>query len=116
MLVVFDANAMLKNFSGYRSIADAMLESLQSDLPERMLALAAALAAADLATAQREAHTVKGLGGNGGAPRLRDLALEIESCCGAGRLDDARQRLADLTAEAGCVLQEWRRFLAGDDQ
>jgi len=109
---VFDANAMMKNFAGYRGIAEAMLKSLLVDLPERVQMLAAALAADDLATAQREAHTVKGLAGNGGAPILQSLAVEMENCCRRGRLEDARQKLATLGAEADQVLEEWRQFLA----
>lgn len=110
---MFDVDAMMRNFSGHRSIAVAMVESLLTDVPERIEALSAALADGDLPTAEREAHTVKGLGGNGGAPRLRDLALQIESCCRAGRQDDARLKLPDLAAEAQSVVVEWRSFLAG---
>ncbi len=109
---MFDANAMLRNFSGHRSIAVAMLESLLTDLPERVEALSSGFADGDLDTAEREAHTIKGLAGNGGAPLLRDLALEIESCCRDGFLEEARRKFPDLGAEADCVLAEWGAFLA----
>ena len=110
---MFDADAMMRNFSGHRSIAVAMLESLVTDVPERIAALSSALAEGDLASAEREAHTLKGLGGNGGAPLLRDLALRLESCCRDGQLEDARRTLPDLGSEADRVLAEWSSFLAG---
>lgn len=106
---------MLRNLSGHRSIAVAMLESLLTDIPERVDALAAALAAGDLGVGQREAHTIKGLAGNGAAPLLQALALESENFCRDGRLDEARQQLGPMRAEADCVLDEWRTFLAGPD-
>jgi HPt (histidine-containing phosphotransfer) domain-containing protein len=110
---VFVPDVMLKNLSGHRSIAIAMLESLLTDMPERVEALAAALAAGDLVVGQREAHTIKGLGGNGGAPLLQELALQSENCCREGRLDEARQQLGALRAEAERVVEEWRAFLNG---
>jgi HPt (histidine-containing phosphotransfer) domain-containing protein len=109
---VFDADAMMRNFSGHRSIAVAMLESLVTDVPERIAALSSSLNGGDLASAEREAHTLKGLGGNGGAPLLRDLAEEIESRCRDGRLEEARRKLPDLGSEADRVLAEWSAFLA----
>jgi HPt (histidine-containing phosphotransfer) domain-containing protein len=109
--MVFVPEAMLRNFSGYRSIAVAMLESLLTDVPERLDALSSALVAGDLGVGRREAHTIKGLGGNGGAPLLADLAREIEEYCRDGRLDEARQRLGALSGEIGHVVEEWRAFL-----
>ena len=109
---MFVPDVMLRNFSGHRSIAVAMLESLLTDMPERVEALAAALAVGDLGTGQREAHTIKGLGGNGGAPVLRDLAMQTEDCCRGGRIDEARQKLALLRAEAEHVVAEWRAYLS----
>lgn len=109
---MFDADAMMRNFAGHRSIAIVMLESLMTDLPERLDALSSALAGGDPATAQREAHTIKGLGGNGGAGLLRDLALQIENQCRAGSLDEARRGMPALDKEVRAVLAEWRVFLA----
>lgn len=108
---MFVPDVMLKNLSGHRSIAVAMLESLLTDIPERVEALAAALAAGDLVVGQREAHTIKGLGGNGGAPLLRELAAQAEDSCREGRLDEARQQFSALRAEAERVIEEWRAFL-----
>ena len=110
---MFDADSMMRNFAGHRSIAVAMIVSLVTDVPERIEALSSTLAAGDLAGAEREAHTLKGLGGNGGAPLLRDLALQVESSCRDGRLEEARRKLPDLAAEADCVIAEWRSFLVG---
>lgn len=110
---MFDAEAMLRNFSGHHFIAIATLESLMTDIPERIQALSMALAAGDMMVSQREAHTIKGLGGSGGAPLLRELALQIENCCCNGLLDEARRRLPELEAESDSILTEWRAYLAG---
>lgn len=109
---MFDADAMFRNFLGHRSIAFVMLESLMIDMPERMEALKAALAGDDGPSAQREVHTIKGLAGNGGAPQVRELAVQIESCCGEGRLQEAQQKLAELGAAVNAVHAEWGAFLA----
>jgi two-component system, sensor histidine kinase and response regulator len=109
---VFDAEAMLKNLSGQVVIALPMLESLLTDVPERQSALTAALAAGDGPSAQREAHTLKGLAGNGGAPRLQTLSWQIEVLCREGRLAAAGERLAELDAEAGRAIESWREYLA----
>lgn len=108
---MFDAEAMLRNFSGHHCIAVATLESLMIDIPERMQALAVAFAGGDMAVLQREAHTIKGLAGSGGAPRLRELVLEIETCCRNGLLEDVGRKLPALRAEVDSILVEWRAFL-----
>lgn len=109
---MFVPDVMMRNLSGHRSIAVAMLESLLTDVPERIAALAAALAEGDLGVGQREAHTLKGLGGNGGAPLLAELALQTETHCRDGQLAEARGTLEAMRVEAGRVVDEWRRFLA----
>jgi HPt (histidine-containing phosphotransfer) domain-containing protein len=109
--LVFVPDVMMRNLSGHRAIAIAMLESLLIDLPERVAGLSAALADGDLGVSQLEAHTIKGLGGNGGAPLLSELALRAEDHCREGRLAEARQQLDALRIEAGRVLDEWRAFL-----
>lgn len=113
-LPAFDADWVLHNCGGYRAIAVAMVESLVTDVPERVAGLATALDAGDDQTACREAHTLKGLAGNGGAAVLRELAQEAESACRTGRFDDARVKLPQLEIESVRAVTEWQAFLSVD--
>lgn len=111
-LPAVDADWVLRNCGGFRAIALATVESLVTDVPERVAGLAAALAAGEDQTACREAHTLKGLAGNGGAAVLRELAQEAESACRTGRFDDARDKLPQLEIESARAVTAWQAFLA----
>jgi len=109
---IFSAARMLEHFGDDEGIARMMLTELQQDLPERIDSLAAALAAADAATARREAHTIKGLAAGAGAAMLAETALRIEKLC--------RERAEPAAAQAGIVAMRtafdrtvplWRGYL-----
>jgi two-component system sensor histidine kinase/response regulator len=70
-----------------------------SELPAQ---LCRDLAADDLATAQRSAHTLKGVAATLGATRLRDFAAAVEAGIKAGATDSSAAR-ADLKARAAAI-------------
>jgi HPt (histidine-containing phosphotransfer) domain-containing protein len=107
----FDPQEMLRNLGGDRDIACLLLDQLLLDLPERQIALAAALAAGDQDTARREAHTIKGQAASGAAARLRERARAVEHECRDGRLAEAAAALPGLDAELAAAAVAWRDYL-----
>ena len=107
---VFDADAMLRNFAGNIGMASKVAPAALDNMLENVEALEASLAANDVATSCRIAHTVKGVAANFGGEATRGLAFEIEQLAGAGSLDQARLRLGDLTAALNALraaVQAW---------
>ena len=76
-----------------------------ADLPQRLAALQTALCGGDAATAEREAHSIKGAASMISAARLRATAHAVEKACHAADLQQAVELLATLEAEAGMVLE-----------
>jgi two-component system sensor histidine kinase TorS len=67
---------------GELGLLKEMLDLFKADTPDRIRAIEATLASADLADMADVAHSIKGAAGTMGAPRLRAVAAELE---GAGR-------------------------------
>jgi HPt (histidine-containing phosphotransfer) domain-containing protein len=92
---------------GLRSIAEGdggaffreLVDIFLTDTPKRLADLEQALAAGDLVTAGRAAHSVKGAAGNFGAAALARAALRAESEAKAGRGDAVRAALPAFRAE-----------------
>ena len=81
------------------SLVQELIGLYRTDLPQRMAALAAGLAAGDLQAAAVAAHSLKGSAGSLGLVRFMDLAVALERQARAGRLAEARA-LAEGLAEA----------------
>jgi CheY-like chemotaxis protein/HPt (histidine-containing phosphotransfer) domain-containing protein len=107
---VFDRDAVLAPLGGDREIAIILIDGLIADLPGALDALEHSLGAGDAETAERHAHTIKGLAAGGGASQLRDAARRIEQLCRDGVLDEALRRLPELRACLGQVMPEWRQY------
>ncbi len=93
--------------AGLRSVAEGdggaffreLVDIFLADTPKRLVELEQALAAGDLGTAGRAAHSVKGSAGNFGAAALARAALRAESEAKAGRTDGVRDALPAFRAE-----------------
>jgi two-component system sensor histidine kinase/response regulator len=94
-----DIDGALKRLGGnsglYQKLLGRFRDSYTADAP----ALVGYLAAGDLASAEREAHTIKGLAGSLGAGELQAAAAEMERACksGAGK-DDCQTKLVTMQA------------------
>ena len=75
-----------------------------------MTQLAASLAAADLATAQRQAHTLKGAAGTLGANRLAEMARNLEDLLRASQ--DAPVRSDEIGTAMATIRQEFAILIA----
>jgi PAS domain S-box-containing protein len=112
VMPLFDPAAMLTRLGGDRELMRMIVTSLIDDTPERMTGLAAAIAHDDIATAQREAHTLKGLAETGGCAALRQTALDIQILCENANLAGAAGHLARCQVLLATALIEWRAYLA----
>ncbi|WP_237051532.1 PAS domain S-box protein [Magnetospirillum sp. ME-1] len=89
-----DTNAGLKRVRGKRPLYLDMLRKFAAGQRNAADEIGAALAAGDSATAERIAHTLKGIAGNVGAAALQSLAADVEAAVKAGK--DASAPLAAL--------------------
>jgi CheY-like chemotaxis protein/HPt (histidine-containing phosphotransfer) domain-containing protein len=109
---VFDVGAMLRNLGNDTEMAQMLLASLLEEVPVILAGLSAALAQQDTSTADRAAHTLKGMAASAGAGRLRATALGIEQLCQTGQVTDAQGRLPELQERLNEAMAQWRAFLA----
>ncbi len=93
---VFDRAGMMDRLEGDEELAEMVIESFLDDIPRQLQALRELLAAGDVRTAQRQAHTIKGAAGNVGAEALRAVAAETELALRAGALQAAGAHLQSL--------------------
>lgn len=86
-----DAQSALKRLGGNTALYHKLLDRFRGTYTPDAAALAAALETGDLASAEREAHTLKGLAGSLGADALQSAAAELEHTCKSGADLDARK-------------------------
>ena len=79
-----DVQSAVKRLGGNTALYHKLLDRFRSTYTPDAVALAAALAAGDMPTAEREAHTLKGLAGSLGADPLQSAAAELEHSCKPG--------------------------------
>jgi two-component system, sensor histidine kinase and response regulator len=85
----------------------------QGDAPAQ---IRQSLDANDYGTAERLAHTAKGVSGNIGATELQELAAKVEKAAKDGESREAVERLLAPFAEAHALLvSRLREFLPGTD-
>jgi two-component system, sensor histidine kinase and response regulator len=96
--------ALLKRCRGKQKLAEQVLSTFVSTIPEQLQAVDRAIAGADRAGLMRLAHSIKGVAANLDADGLRQCASGLEQFAEAGKLDDAAaevQRLKDQVQQ--CV-------------
>lgn len=90
----------LDRMKGDRDFLHTLFEVFLEDLPGKLSTLDNALAAQDLATSQRAAHSLKGACATIGAERLQETAYAVEQACTAANLEQAQAQLANLREDA----------------
>jgi HPt (histidine-containing phosphotransfer) domain-containing protein len=91
-----------------------LIDTFREDAREQIATLRRALAATDLETFRRAAHSLKSTSESLGASGLADLARELESQARAGSLEGAGarvERLAGAYETAARALEELRHDL-----
>ncbi|WP_338847857.1 response regulator [Massilia sp. W12] len=84
-----DLEGALKRVGGNRALLHKLLLRFVETQADWAARLSLALAQQDMETAQREAHTMKGLAGNIGATQLQHGAAELEKWIKEKRMDEA---------------------------
>jgi len=95
-----DLDALRKELGDDEIVAEIATVFLQ-DLPERLDALTRALAAGDLVTATREAHSIKGAARNFGMDRLSAACADLEAAAKRGDGAAAKTAFPAIEATAG---------------
>jgi two-component system sensor histidine kinase/response regulator len=98
-----DAADGLRRVAGNRALYEKLLRQFVDQQAEAPAQIGAHLAAGDFATAERLAHTVKGVAGNLGAGPVQAAAAELQRAISDGadptRLEERRVQLAAVLTE-----------------
>lgn len=112
-----DVQSALKRLGGNTTLYHKLLDRFRGAYTPDAAALAAALEAGDLASAEREAHTLKGLAGSLGADALQSAAAELEHSCKSGAdPDTCKAGLANVQGALRHALASIDQYLAPAQQ
>ncbi|MFA6470737.1 MAG: response regulator [Candidatus Latescibacterota bacterium] len=93
---VFDKAGMLARLMDDEDLMYMAIDSLLGDLPLQIEALRNYLEAGDAASAERQAHTIKGASAAVGGEALRAAAFDMEKAAKSGDLKSVISRLPEL--------------------
>ena len=96
MALVFDRAGMVARLMDDERLARTVADGFLEDIPRQIAALKILLATGDVASAERQAHSIKGASANVGGEALRDVALEMEKAGRAGDLDGVRASVPEM--------------------
>jgi HPt (histidine-containing phosphotransfer) domain-containing protein len=106
---VIDEERLREAAGGMEELEIDLLELLVADGRERLECLIAAIAAGDVGSARREAHTLKGASSSVGANPLSAIARTAEEVCVAGDLGAVQVDLLRTELERVNAYLESRR-------
>ena len=110
-----DMGTALKRFMGKKSLYLDMLKKFAGNQAEIPNEIRRALEAGDRQTAERLAHTIKGISGNIGATGLQDMAMGLELSIKEGDPAEKTASILDTFAHALHELIERMRSTLGGD-
>ena len=93
---LFDKADLIRRLMGDEEVAVTVIESFLASLPRQIEALRKSLALAEVASAQSQAHSIKGVCANCAAGRLYRTAAAMEAAGKAGDLETMRELLPEL--------------------
>ncbi|MFI5378340.1 MAG: response regulator [Tepidisphaerales bacterium] len=96
---VFDRAGMMARLMDDQELASAVTAAFLEDVPRQITALKGYLAAGDISSVHRQAHTIKGASANVSGEALRAVAVAMEDAAKAGDLSDAERHLEELETE-----------------
>jgi two-component system sensor histidine kinase/response regulator len=107
-----DTDGALKRLGNKRERYEALLQKFADKQANTVLAVRAALASGDHASAERDIHSLKGAAGSVGANALAEAADKAERSLKAGLEDEVA--LQQLEAALEAVIQAIRSKLANE--
>ncbi len=105
-IVGLDMHQAMRRMGGNANLLQKLIGRFAQTQADAMARIHHAIERADLDTATREVHTLKGLAGNIGATRLQMLAGVAEAALQQGRKEDMPQALEALAQELNAVLDQ----------
>lgn len=108
-----DTNSALKRTGGNRRRYEGLLRKFAEQQAEAVKDIRIALAAGDVATAERAAHSLKGAAGNLGAGGVAEMAATTEAALKAG--GDVNGALESLATSLDAVVHAIRAALPSDE-
>ena len=105
-------NELMERVDGDKPIILEVWKAFLEDAPMRMQVLKDAIDSNLVKEAEMEAHTIKGMAANIGAPILKQEAMKIELATKKVDLKDARLMYENLHYEYLRVIDELERFIS----
>lgn len=97
--IVFDYVSAISRFGGDEEFFKRMLGEFLDYVPKQLKTLDEAIRRGDAEVLGREAHSLKSLAGQMGANRVGNVLLQLELLAGAGDLEGAAVKIAELRTE-----------------
>ncbi len=108
---LFDRAGVMARLMDDEDLARTIVEGFLEDVPRQIEALKGYLEAGDAASAERQAHTIKGASANLGGEALRAAAFEMEKAGKAGNLDAVRACLPELVNQFALLREAMNEFV-----
>ncbi len=103
---VFDSVGFMDRVMGDVALAKKVLNKFLEAVPRDLVSLKEQMAREDHVSAERQAHTLKGLALNIGGPRLRSAASELEVAIREGKMSRAPELFQELEAQFASLKDE----------
>jgi len=102
---------LLEQLGGDERVYDEVVALFLQDAPRQLRSLQETVSRGDMATARRQAHTLKGASGNVGATDLEKVLLKTERACEQGNVKEAAGMLDRVNAE----FEKLKQILGGSE-
>ena len=109
-LAILDVAALDRQTAGDIGLRGEVVRMFLEDCPQRLVAIGAAIAAADAAALAASAHTLKGSAAYLKAATVRESAADLERYGREGTLDEAPAAFERLRQAVGELLPELEKL------
>ena len=103
--LIWDTAGMLERLMDDEDLVREITAAFLADIPQQIQTLKTSIEHGDIPTAQRQAHTIKGVSANVGGEALRAVAFEIEQIIKAGDLVAAGTRMTELDMQCDRLIK-----------
>jgi CheY-like chemotaxis protein/HPt (histidine-containing phosphotransfer) domain-containing protein len=108
---VFDKADMMARLMGDEDLARRVVAVFLEDIPRQIEVLKGYREAGDVASAELQAHSIKGASGNVGGEALRAVAFELEKAAKNGDLESVTARLPELELQFSRLKKSLNEFI-----
>ena len=109
---LWDYEGVVASLGGRREIVNKLISLFVDKLPEQLETLQQSLAAGDLGTIERVAHSIKGSAAQFKASILAQHAAALEAAAHAGDWEAIRGKHPEVETACGELMHEIKAFLA----